>query len=716
MLFHTGAHRSRPPLAPPRPAALRGPCRTTLLWWLALLVLWILASGGDRLWLAQDQRLPGWDQADYLNSAVDHGRALGLLPGGGWSGWADLLDLSPKIPPLASLVNGSVMALSGDSADQASWSLALWHGLLLLTVAGWGRQLLGRGFGLLAAALVALAPALCELRVDFTLDLPVTASSVLALWLLGRWQRPAPQGGRWGQALAAALALSAALLVKQSALLVLTLPSLWALGQGLGRRERRTQVLAGLALGLVLLLPWLHHNWITTLGGTNRAVVESAAAEGDPPPLSLASLAWYPLLLPQQLGLVLLVPGLAGGLLAAWRHRQRLSGGLRRPAPALPPGWGWLIGCTLAGGLLTTLSPNKDSRYIAPVLPLLLLILARGWWQIGLALQRRWGPAAAVPGLALGLISAAGVSANGAAARIDRTAPAPLSEVMARLRQATHDQPTTLVVVPDSRDLNQHSVTSIGRRQGGQILGRQLGKHTEEHALALRRSDWFLLASGDQGTRSRRLRQLSAKVRQDGRFEAIAHWPWTRGRQVELWHRRTKAPPAEHFDPSFIAMAQGLSRGPAGLARVFEAIGPEHQLDGHFLYQERVRSWAHRELRRHPGHNQALWSLGLLATLRNRPDEAADWYGQLQRRHPEIPWPASYRAVVRLANWQPGQAREALAALPPSQARQPIPRALGDLSDLLSGRLTALPALHRNLPTAIQAVTTDLQAPASGTP
>jgi len=29
-----------------------------------------------------------WDQADYLNSAVDHGRALGLLPAGGWQGWA----------------------------------------------------------------------------------------------------------------------------------------------------------------------------------------------------------------------------------------------------------------------------------------------------------------------------------------------------------------------------------------------------------------------------------------------------------------------------------------------------------------------------------------------------------------------------------------------------------------------------------------------------
>ena len=158
--------------------------RSPWLWWLALFGIWLLATAADRTWLAADQRLPAWDQADYLNSAVDHGRALGLLPGGRWQGWAALLDLSPKIPPLSSLVSGSVMAFSGEAVDGASWVLSLWHGLLLLVVACWGRQLLGPGFALLAAALVALAPAFTALRVDFTLDLPLTALCSLSLWRL----------------------------------------------------------------------------------------------------------------------------------------------------------------------------------------------------------------------------------------------------------------------------------------------------------------------------------------------------------------------------------------------------------------------------------------------------------------------------------------------------------------------------------------------------
>ena len=217
--------------------------RSLWLWWLVLLGIWLLASAADHTWLQADQRLPAWDQADYLNSAIDHGRALGLLRGGSWPGWQGLLDLSPKIPPLSSLVSGTVMAAAGEDADTASWALSLWHGLLLLVVALWGRQLLTPGFGLLAATLVALAPALSGLRVDFTLDMPLTASCSLALWLLWRWQRPL-DGGRWSQALAAGAAIAAALLIKQSALLVLALPALWSFGQAQPQPRRRWQAWA----------------------------------------------------------------------------------------------------------------------------------------------------------------------------------------------------------------------------------------------------------------------------------------------------------------------------------------------------------------------------------------------------------------------------------------------------------------------------------------
>ncbi|MEB3304238.1 MAG: glycosyltransferase family 39 protein [Cyanobacteriota bacterium] len=686
-------------LHPPRPISQR---QLHLLWWVSLAGLWALGTAADRLWLALDQRLPSWDQADYLNSAVDHGRALGLLSPGQWQGWQALLDLSPKIPPLASLVNGAVMAIAGDTPDQASWALAIWQALMMVVVALWGRELLGRGFGLLCAALLLLTPGLIHLRVDYTLDLPLAATGTLALWLLGRWQAEAPKGGRWGQMLAAATAMAAALLVKQSALLLLTGPLLWAIGTSMGRhqRQRRWQVLVGGAVVLALLLPWLHHNWITTLGGTNRAVLESAAAEGDPPVWSWLSFTWYLKRLPAQLGLVLLptLPVAASLMARGWPMAKRL-----------PAGWGWLLLCALGGWLFTTLSPNKDARYITPVLPVVVILLARAWWEVGLWLKRKAGPSLAWALLLAGVTGTAAQAASVAAGQIQRSAPAPVAKVTARLRSLVGDAPTTLLVVPGNPEINEQTVTTFGRLGGGRIEGRRLGRARHEHPLVLERSEWILLATGDQGTNRPFSRELSHRVRADGRFQRVDAWPWSKDRQVELWQRRP-GPQAEPFDAPFIQLARGMERGPSGLGPLFARIGPEHQLDAHFLYQDRVRRWAQQRLQHQPQDPDALWSLALIATLRNRPQEAAQWYGLLQRENPSNPWPVAYQAVVLLANWQPVKAHAVLSASPAPVRREPALEALEDLSGVVSGRLNRLAALRKSLPKAIASIKGQLKS------
>nr|WP_304412000.1 glycosyltransferase family 39 protein [Synechococcus sp. WH 5701] len=675
--------------------------------------LWLAGCLADRLWLHLDQRLPSWDQADYLNSAVDHGRALGLLPGGGWRGWPALLDLSPKVPPLASLVNGSVIAFAGDSPDQASTALALWQGLLLVSVACWGRQLVSPGFGLLAGVLTSTTPALVSLRLDFTLDLPLAATSVLALWLLGRWAAPEPRGGRWGQAAAAALALAAAVLVKQSALLVLLPPALWVALRGLGRAQRRWQALAALVMVLALVLPWLQHNWITTIGGTNRAVLESAAQEGDPAPFSLASLLWYPRLWPRQLGLVNSLPAVAGALLAlraAWRRR-----GLLRQQPADQAsqaqggwGWSWLVGCSVSGWLFTTLSPNKDPRYITPVLPLLVLLLSWGWWQLGQALRRQGWGRASWGALAAGLAASAGSTVAAQAGEIRWQPRSPLPAVMDAMRQQVGDQPRTLVVLPNAAELNEHTATVFGRARGGQIVARQLGRQPRERQLVLDQAEWILLTTGEAGMRREASRELAREIRQDPRFRLVGRWPWSDGEPVELWTRRRPVAATARFDGRFIELASGLERGPAGLAPVFEAIGPQHQLDGHWEYQRRVIDWAEQRLRSDPSDREALWALALLAVLRNRPHQADQWFARLQILEPANPWPPAYRSVVLLAGWNPWRAH-AVASAATRGHQEPVLNALADVSGALLADPFSLQRAFRSVPQATRRVTDQLK-------
>ena len=84
---------------------------------------------------------------------------------------------------------------------------------------------------------------------------------------------------------------------------------------------------------------------------------------------------------------------------------------------------------------------------------------------------------------------------------------------------------------------------------------------------------WWLIASGDQGTTRPSARALSRAVRRDGRYEQVQIWPWSKGRQLELWRRKPGVAAPSSFEQRFIALARGLEQGPRGLQPVFAAIG-----------------------------------------------------------------------------------------------------------------------------------------------
>ena len=668
--------------------------------WALVALIWVLSTVVDRLWWTLQTGVPAWDQADYLNSAMDHGRALGLLPGGAWQGWQALLDLSPKIPPLASLVNGSVMAISGDAPEQAAWSLSLWHGLLLVVMAGWGRRLQGDGLGLIACLLTALTPVFMELRTDYVLEMALMASCSLAIWRLGVWCDP-KSGGRWGQLWGCTVAAMAAVLVKQSALLVLVPAGVWAAGIALRRGGHwLRQALLLPLLTAVLIGPWLRHNWITSLGGTNRAVFESAVREGDPSVFSLASWLWYPRLLPEQLGSVLLLVGLSGLLLWGWQ-RQKVS---------TDHGWSWrwLMVNLVGAWVLTTLSPNKDGRYITPLLPSLVLLLARGWWQWGhwWATRRPW---MAWPFFALGLLACVPAGWAHQLHRFEHRSRGPVEAVVEAAGGADPSRPpATLIVVPSTSDLNQHNVSFYGRRRGGQTVGRQLGGSREDREPVLARAEWVVLAEGNQGSVRKAARRLDKAVRSSGVFELVNQFPRPRGGSYSLWRRRATQPIAgSSFAERFPELAAGLSSGPVGLEPVFAAVGQEHMLDGHFSYREPVRSEALAALAQDPDAVQPRWTLALLAVLENRPVQAAEQFEALQRLLPDNPWPAAYRSVVNLAGWNPWQAA---AAADGAGVSNPVLAALGDLSGVLSGAVWRIPAAMTSVPAAVTAVEEALES------
>jgi hypothetical protein len=167
--------------------------------------------------------------------------------------------------------------------------------------------------------------------------------------------------------------------------------------------------------------------------------------------------------------------------------------------------------------------------------------------------------------------------------------------------------------------------------------------------------------------------------------------------------RKPLAPKPRSFAAEFPVLAAGLAKGPEGLSTLFEAIGMQHQLDGHRAYQKLVRDNALNQLTKNPNNINALWSLALLGVLQNRALEADHWFARLEQLNPKNPWPPAYRAVVLNAAWQPWRAKVVADA---GQQRSPNPvlKGLGDLSGLLSAQIWRLNGARQSIPRAVQAV------------
>ena len=99
-------------------------------------------------------------------------------------------------------------------------------------------------------------------------------------------------------------------------------------------------------------------------------------------------------------------------------------------------------------------------------------------------------------------------------------------------------------------------------------------------------------------------------------------------------------------------MARRMEDGPTALEAIFREIEPWHLLDPDFAYQDRVESWALATLEAQPNDRDALWSLALINVLRNRPNQAADWFGHIQSSDGTESWAHVFRLAVLIANWQ----------------------------------------------------------------
>ena len=675
--------------------------------WISVLFIWIISTFVDRVWWVFYSNTPSWDQADYLNSALDHARALSFLGGEGVSDFSSLLDKSPKIPPLASIINGALISFSGDSPHEAAWSLSLWNGFLIFNIASWGLYLRGKKFSLFCVLISAFSPFLFHLRTDYVLELPLISAITFYLFHLGKWSDDLI-GGKWIQLLIAAFACAFSLLIKQSSLLVIIPSLLFIFIISLKRDSKfRCQLLCLILINVLAILPWLYHNWIMILSGTYRAVFESAAIEGDPSIFGFESILWYFPYLDNQFGSIIFYFGFSGLILAFLSHLRSL-----RTAEKLVEifnknnyKWIWVYFNLITCWTFTTFIPNKDERYISCTIPLIILLLALGFCKWSDWLDTRFN----FKYYSLLLIPPISFLFSNSINRfktLENTSDKyyPVKEIISIVKSdLTSNEKETVIVVPSTPDINQHNVSYFGRMQSGNILGRQLGQSLLHIKPVLKNSNWIILAEGDQGSVSTNSIALDKAIRNSSLFIKIREFPREKEGSYSLWKRSSSLLKQNEFHNRFVELANGMEHGPLGIKLIFDEVEIEHMLDGHLKYQNIVREKALSKINNDPENIESLWSLSLLEILSNRPSDADIYLKNLEILLPNNPWPSAYRTIINFASWNPWK-----ASLIADQAYERNPnyllKSLSDLSAIFRGELWRLKSASNSVPYAIKSI------------
>ena len=488
-------------------------------------LIWLVVAVSDRLWFRMDRSVPAWDQADYLNEALNYWQVWQHPQwfSGDW--WTQMWMMSPKIPPLTYLLTIPFQNLLGIGPDQTNGVHLLFSAILFASVYGLGTLLFNRSVGFWATALCAILPGLYQHRLQFLLDYPLTAMVTLSFYSLTLWwfsglsnsDKKLTHSWRW--AILFGLTFGLALLTKQTALFFLFTPLLWVTIGVLKHRQwnRFLQLFAALLLSIAIIFPWARTNWLLMLTSGKRATLDSAIAEGDPALNTLDAWTYYFKLLPAHVSFPLLIIPIIGLLFYIIKHYSLSWDQQHHPFDhfsKLQLNWislKWLGIFWWGGYLISSLNINKDFRYTLPLLPVLAIVLAyfltlfpQSWGR-----QIRWGT------LGLGIIlmmfnlwpigsypvrQVIRTLNPGNEHHVYLGNPWPHEQVISAMIASQPYLKSNLGVLPSTPEINQHNLNYYGSLKGSQVHGRQVGTNKNHVLQDVRSMSWFVTKTGQQGS------------------------------------------------------------------------------------------------------------------------------------------------------------------------------------------------------------------------
>ena len=390
-------------------------------------------------------------------------------------------------------------------------------------------------------------PGLYFYRLEFLLDYPLSAVVTFSFACLSWWKFKQNPKIAWWLGILWGLSLGIALMVKQTALFFLFLPILWVFASAILtlKLSRLAQLMLGLLVSGLVFFPWYRTNWLLIFTSGKRATIDSAIAEGDPTLNSLGAWTYYGKVLPYLLSWpLLIIPFICLIYLVIGKiFKSEKKGNLT--SYSLVSITAWLAIFLVGGYLLSSVNPNKDARYILPLLPVLSLVLSAAifsWQGMGRNYLRFGTIALAGLLTILNLFPLNGTFITKKLSPKGQHRPYlgqnwRHQEVIAETIKTAPYLRSNIGVLPSTAEINQHNISFYGSIPNFQVYGRQVGVRAGKVEQDVRSLDWFLTKTGHQGSIPEIQKTTVNLVESSEEFKLQNSWQLPNLNILKLYHR-----------------------------------------------------------------------------------------------------------------------------------------------------------------------------------
>ena len=510
----------------------------------------------DYLWINSYDIIPAWDQGYHLSNLYQYANLLqniNLLN----REWFDSFwtITSTYRGPLTYIISAIFINIFGVTLENSILSNFLFNTILILSIYEISRKYCKREVGLWAIYFYTFNPFIFNLRNDYLIDISQTSLIILNWLFLCKWYFN--EEYKYKSVCLSGVLLGLLFLTKPTSIVFFILPiSLiyfkkisWS---NLLRFQLNLELFIYPISFLIVIYQWVSRNWLTIITSTINSFSWGIKYQDGLEANTIEGWIYYPLEIIKIINPVLISILIFLFLINIYKKNINFSN-ISNLKNLIPKNFIWWISLPLNIFLINILMSSKDPRFILPIIPIIYILIGK----IIVSLKNKFYISKISKKLLILIIiilllnhqlKIYNLKFNGIEL-VELQANKIHKQIIKKVNEESPFTENIIGFVPDTKEFNAFNLDAEAIRDNRGIRVSQLMSNERTFKGELKRYDWFIIKTGDQGVMTNEAKyKVSNLLLESSSFKILKEWELVDNSKLLLLKRKNLSNQLEFQD------------------------------------------------------------------------------------------------------------------------------------------------------------------------